>query len=238
MDGDSGYSQARRISLRARHPVENANIAHAAGCSRLALLDVALCGVRAYGPSVPGIVSTRAVAVGRYVRRCEDHLPHPCRAELGGHPGTVSPAVEWPTMRRSSSPAFSMSDTTRFHPVVIFKRPQIAGLDLGDRGRSTASTVNSGAMPVDFVNREFPAVGGDARRRARAPTRAVPWRLPVSRAIAEPHRKARAATVRPDSRRRPVRTRPSPARRRRPARSLRPPAFPGRPAAPRPPARR
>src|SRR6185312_16401924 len=129
-------------------PLQNTNPANAVGKpperTERPFCTLRFAVRRAYQLSAPGNVSTRApplvgtCAVAKIISRT--------RAEpsLVTTPGTVTPASEWPTITRSSSAAFSMSDTSELtHPSIqavvrspaLFRRP----------GKSTVSTFSSGS---------------------------------------------------------------------------------------------
>ena len=74
-------------------------------------------------------------------------------------PGTVTPAIEWPTMTMSPRPASSMSATTEstHSPIVAVARsPGVRPRP----GKSTASVRNSGSSTAQFGDDEVPAVAG------------------------------------------------------------------------------
>ena len=129
-------------------------------CSAGWPLRLCRCYRRAYRPSTPGSVSTTADAVWRNERGGQNHLPHPRRSELSvTTPGTVSPAIEWPTMTRSSIPAPSMSDDQGVHPVGDGGRSEVAGLSAA-AGKVDGEHGEFRCLPVDFVDGGIPAVAG------------------------------------------------------------------------------
>ncbi len=105
-------------------PLQNANVAHAVG----KVFGTPFCTLRfavrrAYQPNALGIVSTKAAPSGG--KNAAARIISRTRAgpSLVTTPGTVNPANEWPTMTRSSMPAFSMSDTTESTPSNPTARP-------------------------------------------------------------------------------------------------------------------
>ncbi len=184
-------------------PLRNPSLTIQAGVTAMTLFSARRRAIRANSPVIVSASARPSGGTKAQARINSRTLDGP---SLVTTPGAVSPPIECPTSTMSPSPASSISlttDSTKSAMVRLRRSPCLPRRP----GRSTASTVSSGAC-----RRSSSIVSSQELAASPPPCTSTsagnPIAAPLIAVSAEPHRKARAATARPDVGRSPGRRRP------------------------------